>query len=124
NGVSKYYVKADYARTFADNHQEMRNLYFEVYNDDGTASDRMTAEKALYVPEEDKNFTAYLNGNVRIQTRDGLKVDTNNLVYTRKTQMADLDEAVAFEWNNIKGHSLGATLRMADQHLDLMKDVQ
>src|SRR2546421_663091 len=114
NGVSKYYVKADSARTFSDNHQEMRNLYLEVYNDGRTSSDRMTAEKALYVPEEDKNFTAYLNGNVRILTRDELKVDTNNLVYTRRTQVADLDEAVDFEWRNIKGHSLGAALRMAD----------
>src|SRR4051812_42942607 len=41
NGISKYYVKADYAKTFSDNHQELTNAYFEVYDATGTIADKM-----------------------------------------------------------------------------------
>src|SRR5947209_14969864 len=45
-GVSKYYIKADYAKTFSDNHQELQNMYLEVYGDDGVTADRLAADKA------------------------------------------------------------------------------
>src|SRR5437868_2826395 len=83
NGVSKYYVKADYAKTFSDNHQEFENAYVEVYDDAGANPDKMAAQKVLYVPEENKNFTAYMNGDVHIETRDALQLKTNNLTYTK-----------------------------------------
>ena len=122
-GSKKYYIKADYAKTFSDNHQEMRNMYLEVYDKDGNTS-KLTADNALYVPEEEKNFTAYLKDNVNIETPQGLKVKTNNIVYTKKTETADADEAVEFERDTIKGTSLGATVRMADKQIDLLKDVE
>ena len=57
----------------------------------------MTAELVLYIPEQDKNFTTYLKGNVNIETREELKVKTNNVVYTKKTDTAEADELVEFE---------------------------
>ena len=60
-GLSKYYIKADYAKTFSDNHQELENAYIEVFDDSGNPADKMTAQKALYVPAENKNFTAYID---------------------------------------------------------------
>ncbi|HEV7698775.1 MAG TPA: LPS export ABC transporter periplasmic protein LptC [Pyrinomonadaceae bacterium] len=122
-GVQKYYIKADYAKTFSDNHQELQNMYLEVYDKDGATS-KMTSQAALYVPEEDKNFTAYLKGDVNIETPQALKIKTNNLVYTRRTQVADADEAVEFERDTVKGKSLGATVRLADKQVDLLKDVE
>ena len=119
----KYYIKADYAKTFSDNHQELRNMYLEVYDKDGNTS-KLSSENALYVPEQDKNFTAYLKDNVNIETPQGLKVRTNNIVYTKKTQVADADEAVEFERGTVRGTSFGATVRMADKQIDLLKDVQ
>ena len=58
----KYYIKADRAVSFADNHQELENVFLQVYSDDGTASDRISAQKAVYVPADNKNFTAYFAG--------------------------------------------------------------
>ena len=76
-GVAKYYVKADKATTFSDNHQELQNAYFEIFDQAGSGmSDKITAQKAVYIPEENKNFTAYLAGSVNIDTKDRLKVQT------------------------------------------------
>jgi len=122
-GTPKYYIKADYAKTFSDNHQELQNMYLEVYDKDGNTS-KLSSQNALYVPEQDKNFTAYLKDNVNIETPQGLKVKTNNVVYTKKTETADADEAVEFERDTVKGTSLGAKVRMADKQIDLLKDVQ
>ena len=60
--VPKYLVKADRATTFSDNHQELENVSFQMYDDAGNDSDRMTASKALYVPEANE-----WQGNRRLQ---------------------------------------------------------
>src|SRR5215210_1987411 len=65
NGISKYYIKADYAKTFSDDHQELQNVYLEAYSGDGETKDKMNADAAIYIPEKEKSFTAYLKGNVR-----------------------------------------------------------
>src|SRR5262245_17210885 len=53
-----YVIKADTATTYSDNHQELENVQLQVYDDTGQ-SDEITASKAVYVPEENKNFKAY-----------------------------------------------------------------
>jgi len=122
--LSKYYVKADFARTFADNHQELENAYLRTYDDAGNEADSMTAQNVLYVPEADKNFTAYMKGDVNVNSRSGLNVKTNNLVYSKATETADIDEAVTFERNGIRGRSFGASVRMGAKRLELLKDVE
>ena len=123
-GLSKYYIKADYAKTFADNHQELDNIYLRTYDREGNAAETMTAQRALYVPEADKNFTAYLNGDVNIETRDSLKVKTNNITYSKATEIADADEAVEFERGTVRGRSFGATVKINEKRLDLLRDVE
>lgn len=122
--IAKYYIKADHAKTFADNHQELQNVYLEVYADDGVGKDVMSSETALYIPEADKNFTAYFKGNVDIETRQALKVKTNHLVYTKKTEIAEADEAVQFDRENVRGKSIGALVDIAGKRIDLLKDVE
>lgn len=123
DGVAKYLIRADYAKTFADNHQELTNMRLEVYGDDG-AVNKLASDSALYVPGPDKNFTAYLKGNVNIETSEALKIKTNNIVYTRKNETADADELVEFERDNLKGRSFGATVRIAEKQLELLRDVE
>ncbi len=123
-GVTKYLIRADHAKTFSDNHQELQNVYIEVYDDQALTFDKMSSESALYVPEEEKNFTVYLKGNVRVETRDELKVKTNHIVYTRKTETAEIDEFVEFERGGIRGKSVGATVNMGEKRLELLKDVE
>ena len=123
-GILKYYIKADNAKTFSDNHQELENAYIEVFDDAGNPADKMTAQKVLYVPAENKNFTAYMNGDVQIETRDALKVKTNNIIYNRASETADADELVEFERENVRGRSFGATVKMAEKRVELLKDVE
>ena len=123
-GVSKYYIKADSARTFSDDHQELENVYIETYDRDGLSNNKMTAESALYIPEEDKTFTTYLKGNVQIETAEALRIKTNQITYTKKTDTAEADEVVEFERGNIRGKSFGATVKIGEKMVELLRDVE
>lgn len=122
-GVAKYYVKADRATTFADNHQELENAYFEIFEPSGAGSDKISAAKAVYLPEENKNFIAFLAGSVNIETRDRLKVQTEQVTYKKADDTATAEEAVAFQRDNISGRSLGADVRIAEKKIELVRDV-
>lgn len=122
--VKKYYIKADKATTFADNHQELENVYLQVFDEKGENSDLITAQKAIYIPEANKNFTAYFAGNVNIATRDDLKVKTEHINYKKETEIAEADELVEFERENVKGKSFGALVKIKDKKIELLKDVE
>jgi LPS export ABC transporter protein LptC len=121
--IKKYYITADHAKTFSDNHQELENVYIEVYSPAGD-TDKLKADNALYIPEENRDFRAYLKGNVNIETRDALHITTSNVVYTRKDDTAVADDLVEFERENIKGHSIGANVLTAEKRLKLLRDVE
>jgi len=122
--VKKFYIKADKAKTFSDNHQELENVYLQVFDETGEKFDQITSEKAIYIPAENKNFTAYFAGNVNIATRDELKVKTEQIYYKKETETAEAEEAVEFERRNVTGKSLGAFVNIKDKRLELMKDVE
>ncbi len=122
--IAKYYIKADKAVSFADNHQEMENVYLQVFDETGTASDQISAQKAVYVPAENKNFTAYFSGAVSIATRDSLSVKTEQLTYTKETEIATAEESIQFERKNVKGKSFGATVNVKNKKLELLRDVE
>ncbi len=122
--VKKYYIKADKATTFTDNHQEFENVHLQVFDEIGDKSDLITSEKAIYIPEENKNFRAYFAGNVNIETRDALKVKTAQIFYKKETEVAEAEELVEFERENITGKSLGAFVKIKEKRLELMKDVE
>ncbi len=86
--VVKYYIKADKATTFKDNHQELENVFLQVFDEAGDKSDKITASKAVYIPVADdtKNFNAYFSGNVNIETRDALRVKTEQLTYDKASE--------------------------------------
>jgi lipopolysaccharide transport protein LptA/LPS export ABC transporter protein LptC len=122
--LTKYYVRADRAVSFADNHQELENVFLEVFSDDGATSDKISAEKAVYVPAENKNFTAYFAGAVNVDTRDKLHVKTEQLTYTKETELASAEELVEFDRANVRGKSFGATVKVREKLLELLKDVE
>lgn len=121
--IPKYYIKADKATTYADNHQEMENIYLEVYDGSAEKLDKITANKAVYIPAENKNFTAYMAGSVDITTRDSLRVKTEQAKYTKETETAEAEELVQFERDGIVGRAVGAVIRIAEKKLELLKDV-
>lgn len=122
--IKKYFIKADKATTFADNHQELENVYLQVFDETGEKSDLITSQKAIYIPEENKNFRAYFAGNVNIETRDALKVKTETLNYKKATETAEAEELVEFERENVTGKSFGAFVKIKDKQLELLKDVE
>lgn len=124
NGLAKYYIKADLAKTFSDQHQEFENVYLEVFDPSGGVSDKMRAGSGLYVPEADKNFTAYLKGDVNIETRDALRVKTSSIVYTRRDETGQSDDVVEFERDTARGRSVGALLKLAEKRIELLNDVE
>jgi len=120
--VAKYLIKADTATTFSDNHQELENVYLQVFGE-GNVSDEITAQKAIYVPEENKNFTGYFAGNVLVKTRDSLSLRTQQVTYTKADETATADEHVEFERFNLKGSSFGASLNIPTKVVTLDRDV-
>ncbi len=44
--VVKYYIKADKATTFTDNHQELENVFLQVFDEKGETSDQIKAQKS------------------------------------------------------------------------------
>ena len=122
--VKKYYIKADKATTYTDNHQELENVFLQVFNETGEASDQIKAQKAIYVPAENKNFTAYFAGEVNIETRDALRVKTEQLSYVKETEIANAEELIEFSRENVSGKSFGATVNIKDKTLELHKDVE
>lgn len=122
--VLKYYIKADKATTFADNHQELENVYLQVFEDGGEGSDQITAGKAVYIPAENKNFTAYFSGDVNIATRDSLTVKTSQITYKKEDETASAEEQVGFNRENVRGKSLGAMVRIKEKRIELLRDVQ
>ena len=122
--VVKYFIKADKATTFSDNHQELENVYLEVFDETGGLSDKITSTKAVYIPEENKNFTGYFAGEVNIDTRDGLKVKTEQVTYKKADEIATAEEHVEFERDTVRGRAFGAVVKIAEKKLELLRDVQ
>jgi lipopolysaccharide transport protein LptA/LPS export ABC transporter protein LptC len=124
--VKKYYIKADKATTFADNHQEMENIYLQLFDEKGEKFDTITASKAVYVPKKDgtKNFTAYLAGEVNVATRDGLQIKTEQVTYTKETETVEAEETVEFSRENVSGKAFGALVKIKEKTLELLKDVE
>jgi LPS export ABC transporter protein LptC len=120
-----YYIKADKVKTFTDNHQEMENIFLQVYDATSQKSDQITAESAIYVPDKEnsKVFTLFFAGDVNINSRDGLQVKTEQLTYKKATEIADAEEYIEFERENVSGNSIGAIVNTKEKTLELLKDV-
>lgn len=123
-GTKRYYIKADRAVTYSDNHQELENVFLQVFAQTADVSDRITADKAIYIPEEDKNFTAYLAGKVNVDTRDGLKVMTDQITYRKSDETATAEESVEFVRENVSGSSYGAVVNVPKKLIELLREVE
>jgi len=122
--VKKHYIKADKATIYTDDHMELENTFLQVFDETGDASDQIKAQKAIYIPAENKNFTAYFAGDVNIETRDALKVKTEQLSYKRETEIANAEELIEFSRENVSGKSFGATVNIKEKTLELLRDVE
>src|SRR6266850_343230 len=48
----RLYMRAALDRTFSDNHHEMEDILLEVYPETGDKPDKITAQRAIYIPDQ------------------------------------------------------------------------
>ena len=63
-------------------------------------------------------------GSVKVETKDALKVSTESLAYDQNNEVAQTDAPIAFERENVSGHSTGAIVFSKTKKLDLKRDVE
>ena len=114
------WVKASRNVTFSDGHHELENVSMAVYPPEGETPDQISASRAIYQPE---NNIVSFNGNVRIETKEKLKVGTESLSFDQNSGVAQTDSPVFFERENVSGTSTGAVVEQKTKRLTLKKDV-
>ena len=115
------HVKASRDITFSDGHHELENVSMAVYPPEGDTPDQISAARAIFHPD---TRVLSFTGNVKIETRDKLKVNTDALSFDENTGIAQTDSHVAFERENVSGTSTGATVEQKAKRLDLKSNVQ
>ena len=114
-------VKASRDVTFSDGHHELENINMAVYPPEGDTPDQISAARAIYQP--DSNVLSFM-GNVRIETKEKLKVNTEALSFDQNSGIAQTDSPVSFERENVSGTSVGAVVEQKAKRLELKTNVQ
>lgn len=114
-------VKASVDLTFSDDHHELENVSIAVYPETGDVPDQITAARAIYQPTT--SVISFV-GNVKIETKDKLKVNTERLNFDQNTEIAQTDAPVSFARDNVNGRSTGAMVEQKTRKLQLHKDVE
>ena len=122
NGIAKYAIRADRATTFADNHQELENVWLEVF-DEQQRPNQIKAAKAIYLPGEGNTFKAFFDGNVEVDSADGLKLGTDIIVYDHASGVAEADRPIRFSRENISGSSNAASVFVSEKRVELRGSV-
>jgi len=107
--------------TFMDDHHELEQVTLMVYPPAGDKPDQIAATKAIWEPA--RSVITFL-GNVKIETKDALKVNTESIAYDQTNEFAQTDAPVSFERENVSGHSTGAIVYTKSKKLELKKDVE
>ncbi|HAF13998.1 MAG TPA: LPS export ABC transporter periplasmic protein LptC [Blastocatellia bacterium] len=107
--------------TFSDGHHELDQVNLAVYPPVGEKPDQIAANKAIY---DQKNSVITFLGNVKVETKDNLKVNTESIAYDQNSEVAQTDAPVSFDRENVSGHSTGAIVFAKTKKLDLKKDVE
>src|SRR6185503_18312102 len=114
-------VKASRDVTFSDGHHELENINMAVYPPEGETPDQISAARAIVQP--DANVLSFM-GNVKIETKEKLKVNTDALSFDQNSGVAQTDSPVSFERENVSGTSTGAQVEQKTKRLGLRSNVQ
>ncbi|HJP95346.1 MAG TPA: LPS export ABC transporter periplasmic protein LptC [Pyrinomonadaceae bacterium] len=114
-------VKASRDVTFSDGHHELENVNVAIYPPVGDVPDQISATRAIYQPSD--NVVSFI-GKVMIETKEKLKVETEELSFDQNSGIAHTDVFVAFSRENVSGTSMGAIVDQKAKRLDLKNDVK
>ncbi len=113
-------LKASRDITYSDGHHELETVNLAVYPPEGDQPDQISATRAIY---DQKNSVITFLGNVKIETKDALKVNTESLSYNQATEIAHTDVPMTFSRENVSGRSTGAVVEAKNKKLELKKEV-
>src|ERR1043165_1929698 len=114
-------VKASRDVTFSDGHHELENINMDVYPPEGDTSDKISAARAIVQP--DSNVLSFM-GNVKIETKEKLKVNTDALSFDQNSGIAQTDSPVSFERETVSGTAVGAVVEQKAKRLAFKNNVQ
>ncbi len=114
-------LKASRDITYSDGHHELENVNLAVYPQAGDKPDQIASNRAIY---DQKNSLITFLGKVKIETKDGLKVDTESLSYNQTTEVGNTDAPLTFSRENISGSATGAIVEAKSEKLELKKSVE
>ena len=114
-------VKASRDITFSDSHHELENVSVAIYPAVGDVPDQISALRAIYQPTT--SLISFV-GNVKIDTKENLKVATETLTFDQNSEVAQTDAAVTFDRENVTGKSVGAVVEHKSKKLELKRDVE
>jgi LPS export ABC transporter protein LptC len=113
-------LKASRDITYSDGHHELELVSLAVYPPEGEP-DQISAARAIY---DQKNSVITFMGNVQIETKDALKVNTDALSYNQITEIAHTDAPMTFTRENVSGRSTGAVVEAKTKKLELKNQVE
>ncbi|HYU99084.1 MAG TPA: LPS export ABC transporter periplasmic protein LptC [Pyrinomonadaceae bacterium] len=115
------WVRAARDITFTDDHHELEQVNLAVYPPVGDKPDQILANKAIYDPRTE--IITFV-GNVKVETKDAMKVSTETISYDKNSEIAQTEAPVSFDRENVSGHSTGAVVESKTKKLELKKDVE
>ncbi len=87
----------------------------------GDKPDQITANKAIYDP---KSSVITFLGNVKVETKDNLKVSTESIAYDQNSEVAQTEAGDFFRARKRFRQSVGAVVESKTKKLELKKDVE
>jgi len=114
-------LKASRDITYSDGHHELEAVNLSVYPPEGDKPDQISAARAIY---DQKNSVIIFLGNVKVETKDALKVNTESLSYNQTTEIAHTDVPMTFTRENVSGRSTGAVVEAKNKKLELKNQVE
>src|SRR5215813_10707880 len=115
------WLRASREITYADGHHEMENANIAIYPPQGEKPDQISANRAIY--DVQQSTISFLT-NVKIETKEALKLETDAVVYNTNTEVANTDALVNFTRENVSGHCTGAAVDGKAKTLQMKKDVE
>jgi lipopolysaccharide export system protein LptA len=106
--------------TFEDKHHELEQVNLAIYSPGVEKPNQITGNRAIYDLNTD---IITFRGNVKVETKEALKVATEQIVYNRTTELANTTEPLTFERENVSGNSTGAVVDGKKKTLELLKEV-
>ncbi|HKP71711.1 MAG TPA: LPS export ABC transporter periplasmic protein LptC, partial [Pyrinomonadaceae bacterium] len=114
-------VRASVATSYSDGHHELENAHIEYYAAGHERPDKIDARQAIYFVETE---TVAFNGNVQVETRDLLHVQSETINYDVKNERAESPVAVNFVRENVEGRSDTAMVDSKNKKLELRGNVE